>query len=31
MMELIAFVLLQVLSLFRKCLFATMKKGFLQW
>ena len=31
MMELIAFVLPQVLRLFRKCLFANMKKGFLQW
>ena len=27
MMELVVFVLLQVLSLFRKCLFANMKKG----
>ena len=31
MMELIVFVLLQVLRLFRKCLFENMKREFLQW
>ena len=31
MMELIAFVLVQVPSLLRKCLFANMKRGSLQW